>query len=354
MNLFDTLHSISSRLSELTNQLSTSKLSKEELAEFEALSRKIYERAVILNYKAKEEEVYGKSSDKEVNSVLSFSEEKEEVEVEHKTEPLAENYIEAIVNQHEIVEGGEDFQEEIIEEEQETEEEVETREQDSDSQIEETPEKVVVEEDGRVQFDFSGGFDTAKVEEKTTPEPESIIENQDDFEEEKDKDLESHQEEELKVEARESSSQNKEEEEFQDAINEGSIAQKEESMIKEQPSTSLDEVLQSNERDSDDKTASFYERFSKAYKAAAGDRLGTSKINSLKGAIGLNDRMLFINELFNGDSNAFNETIEKMDQLENNEIALRKLSEIAAKENWNKEDASVDEFAHLITRRYVD
>lgn len=61
MTSFDTLQSISSRLKELSNQLTSSKLSKEELEEFETLSRKLYERAIILNYKAKEASVYGTS-----------------------------------------------------------------------------------------------------------------------------------------------------------------------------------------------------------------------------------------------------------------------------------------------------
>lgn len=332
MNSFDTLQSISSRLSELTNQLSTSKLSKEELEEFEALSRKIYERAVILNYKAKEEEVYGKISDKKVNPVLPFSNDKEEVEIEEDKKPLSENYLEAIVNEHEIVEEEEDFQEEIQEE---AEEEL------LDNSEEETSEKVIVVEDGRVQFDFSGGFETPKTKEKAVIISDLINEEDEESVEKVVTEIETTQAELInEVSAKEE--------------DEKPIAQEEKTIVSHAPKPSLNEVLQSKENVANDKTTSFYERFSKAYKAAVGDRLGTSKINSLKGAIGLNDRMLFINELFNGDSGSFNEAIDNLDQLENNEVALRKLSEIAAKENWNNEDASVDEFAHLITRRYVD
>lgn len=345
MTSFDTLQSISSRLNELTIQLSTSKLTKEELVEFETLSRKLYERAVVLNYKAKEESVYGKSSDKVANPILPFSNEEDEVEPSENDTPIAENYMEAIVEQHEIVEE----EEEIIEVHKLD----ETK--DSDRYEEPIPEKTGLEDDGRVQFDFSGGFDTAKVEEK--PEPGLVAENQDFIKEESTNEMvEEIEVEEPKVEERkvvtpEPSIQKEEpiEEKIHEYISQESIAQ-EEPVIQEKASPSLDEKLQIN----DDKTASFYARFSKAYKAAVGDRLGTSKIHTLKGAIGLNDRMLFINELFHGDSARFNVAIDNLDQLENNEVALRKLSEIAAREGWNNEDASVDEFAHLITRRYVE
>ncbi|WP_107040183.1 hypothetical protein [Brumimicrobium mesophilum] len=328
MTLYNSLQSISSRLDELTHQLSTSKLSKEELTEFELLSRKLYERAVILNYKSKEEHVYGDSLDKKVNPILPFSNEEDEVVEVQENTPISEIHMDAFVEENDVEEEKLEVDNSVNNDEA-TEEEVEENE----------PEKEIIEEDGRVQFDFSGGFDALSDEEKSEvnevekSEPESIEINDSTISEE------SRKVEPLNRENRE-------------AINEAMARQKQ--AIFDQKRTASRDAKSDETTRSDDQTTSFYERFSKAYKAAAGDRLGTSKIDSLKGAIGLNDRMLFINELFNGDSNYFNDTIETLDQLENNEVAMRKLSEIAVKENWNKEDSSVDEFAHLITRRYVD
>jgi hypothetical protein len=302
MTSFDTLQSISSRLNELTNQLSTSNLSKEELEEFETLSRKIYERAVILSYKAKEESVYGKPSDKALDSTFPFSDEQDEVEDNETKQPVAENYMEAIVEEHEIIE---DEQEELI------------------------LEKEVTEDEGRVQFDFSGGFDTAKAEEKPVVKEEPIIEEVESNADEKSADLISNLEKEEPLPHTDHTDK---------------------TALQEQESSSLNELL----KEDDNKSAVFYKQFLKAYNAAAGDRLGTSKISSLKGAIGLNDRLQFISELFRGDASLYNEIIDQLDQQENSKAALAKLSEVAAKENWNKEDSSVEEFAHFITRRYVD
>ena len=274
MTSFDTLQSISSRLKELSNQLSSSKLSKEELEEFETLSRKLYERAIILNYKAKEESVYGKSSQKVT---------------------VAEA---AVAPNEPVVEKTPEVKEEVKREEP--------------KKIEEEPES------GEIQFDFSGGFDASeskpvsKLKEVLTPKVEEKIETPKQQEVPVEKPVE-------KVAA---------------------------------PVVPEVTINQSDEIGGD--SNSFYERFSKAYRQSAGDKLGISKIDSLKGAIGLNDRLQFISELFGGNSDSYNGTIDVLDQLENSEVALRKLSEVAAKEKWNKDAQAVDEFAHLITRRYVD
>jgi hypothetical protein len=272
MTSFDTLQSVSSRLRELSNQLSSSKLSKEELEEFETLSRKLYERAIILNYKAKEESVYGKTPQK--NSSTETSEPKVETIVE-KTVDVKEEPKEAEVN--------------------------------SD------------EGEGGVEFDFSGGFDTSMNEPVSKPESSKPVV-------------------EIPVEA----------EKQQKTPAEEPIEEK--PTVEQATNNKSDEILD----DAEENSSSFYERFSKAQRLSAGDRLGTSKVNSLKDAIGLNDRLQFVSELFGGNSESYNSTIDVLDQLENNEIALRKLSEIAAKENWNKELSAVNEFAHFINRRYAD
>lgn len=237
MTSFDTLLSISSRLKDLSHQLSISKLSKDELEELETLSRKLYERAIVLNYKAKEEEVYRKTA-----------EIKEEVAEKPTIHPA------------------------------------------STSPSAEVP--------GEIQFDFTSGFEA---EDKTSPQEKKAEES------------------------------------------------------KEIPTPISEDISQKEPQNQEDESSLvYYNYFSKAYHQAAGDKLGTMKIKSLKDAIGLNDRLLFVGELFNGDSNFYNETIAVLDQLESSEVALRKLSEIAAKGNWDKDISAVADFAHFINRRYVD
>lgn len=325
MTSFDTLQSISSRLNELTVQLSTSKLSKEELVEFEMLSRKLYERAVILNYKAKEERVYGKSTDKFINPILPFSNKQDELEKAEIDNIVAENNLEAIDEEHNI-----DITQDV---------EIETKDSD---QIDDHYKEVETEtsaEGERVQFDFSGGFETPSSEEKSIKKNEIHIIEELAISDEKE-------------DAKQDGISNTEESSSESLNNrkEESIAQREETVVHEKSSDSLSDTF----KEDNAKTASFYARFAKANKEAVGDRLGTSKINSLRGAIGLNDRLQFVSELFGGDTNSYNNAIDQLDQLGNSEDALHKLSEIASNKNWNKDDSSIDEFAHFITRRYVD
>src|SRR5690554_8099432 len=62
MNSFDNIQALANRLKELSSLLSSSKINETELQEFEDIARTLYERGLILNYKAKEEKVYQKKS----------------------------------------------------------------------------------------------------------------------------------------------------------------------------------------------------------------------------------------------------------------------------------------------------
>jgi hypothetical protein len=50
----------------------------------------------------------------------------------------------------------------------------------------------------------------------------------------------------------------------------------------------------------------------------------------------------------------FNESIEKLDNQENNEKARFYLSEIAVKQSWDAEDPLVEEFVRILDRRYAE
>lgn len=250
MNQFDTIQSITLRLKELGDQLSSSKLSQEELAEFETLSRKLYEITVILNYKAKEEIYRNRSLKKN-----------EPIKVEE--EPIKKN-VSSIAKEREEAE---------------------------------TPPP------GLIEFDFTGGNEPSKGSVSTESQTSKAND---------------------------------------DLVTQKKIATEIEQNIGQEQNIPQDEITH------------FYEHFSTTYKAALKDKLSNAKIYSIKNAIGLNDKLQFIGELFDGNSDHFNQTIEVLDKLENNEVALKKLSEIAAQKKWDKEAEVVDRFVNIINRRYVD
>ena len=79
-------------------------------------------------------------------------------------------------------------------------------------------------------------------------------------------------------------------------------------------------------------------------------RLASFPLASLEAAIGLNDRFLFIRELFGNDTSLFNKTIRQLDQMQSLDEAVSFLSNNF---KWRKNDPSL-KFAQLIKRRFSE
>jgi hypothetical protein len=71
-------------------------------------------------------------------------------------------------------------------------------------------------------------------------------------------------------------------------------------------------------------------------------------LKSMREGIGLNDRFLFIRELFSGDSDQYNKTIETLDSFSTIKEAVEYLK---LNFKWSKSDAG-EKFLHLVKRRY--
>jgi len=78
-------------------------------------------------------------------------------------------------------------------------------------------------------------------------------------------------------------------------------------------------------------------------------KLGNSPISSLKTAIGLNDRFLFIREIFNNNSAKYNEIIDRLDQMDQIQEAVEYLR---ANLSMQKNEASM-KFVDLLKRRFT-
>ncbi|MEX2485091.1 MAG: hypothetical protein WED10_11040 [Brumimicrobium sp.] len=262
MSAYHSHQEITNRLKALSDQLSKGDLSEDELIEFETLSRRLYERAIVLNYKAKEANVYSKKESKKEQVIPPVK----EVEAEGNSSKKEEKPTPK-------------------------------------------PQKEVV---GEIAFDFSSDEDAPQ----TTGN----------------KDQKSN------LEAEENNiTNNVQEKQVEKAKNENNK--------KEVPETKNIE---------DPEISSFFERFTQVHDDSLMGKLGSAKINSLKGSIGLNDKLQFISELFAGNSELFNKAIDILDNQESNENARYQLSEIAAEQSWDAESPIVEEFVKIIDRRYAD
>ena len=76
-------------------------------------------------------------------------------------------------------------------------------------------------------------------------------------------------------------------------------------------------------------------------------------IADLKQAINLNEKLLFIKDLFNGYNLAYSEVIDIINKMSSFEAADSYLqNNYAAKNNWANKQATVDQFYELLNRRF--
>jgi hypothetical protein len=96
----------------------------------------------------------------------------------------------------------------------------------------------------------------------------------------------------------------------------------------------------------------FVKRFS-AIDPSLQHQLTMSRLETLIGSFGLNERLQFINELFDGSSEAFSDAIKTIDTQSDEQSALRKVSTLATQFNWDQDSETVEEFVLKIKRRYA-
>jgi hypothetical protein len=79
-------------------------------------------------------------------------------------------------------------------------------------------------------------------------------------------------------------------------------------------------------------------------------KLQTSPLSSIASGIGINDKFLYIRELFSGDSDMYNRTVKSLDNAYSLEDALESIKTYF---DWNEKDETVQKFVNLVYRRYA-
>jgi hypothetical protein len=91
----------------------------------------------------------------------------------------------------------------------------------------------------------------------------------------------------------------------------------------------------------------------KVEKAELGNKLKHTPVRDLRKAIGINDRFVFINELFRGDENMYErsiKTINSFNILAEAEYWIQR--ELKVKIGWNERSETVKHFDQLVRRRF--
>lgn len=81
-------------------------------------------------------------------------------------------------------------------------------------------------------------------------------------------------------------------------------------------------------------------------------KLAKTKIENLNSVIGINEKFLFTNELFDGNTEQFLKTISDLNNCTSISEANSKLAGISTKRNWNQEEEPFQKFQLLLHRKY--
>jgi hypothetical protein len=85
-----------------------------------------------------------------------------------------------------------------------------------------------------------------------------------------------------------------------------------------------------------------------------GAELNLKPVTDLKTAITLNEKLLYVKDLFNGYSLAYSEAIEILNRFKTFEEAGEYLKgNYAAKNNWDSKPETTEKFYSLLRRRYL-
>ena len=91
------------------------------------------------------------------------------------------------------------------------------------------------------------------------------------------------------------------------------------------------------------------EQMSKEKGGSMADKIASSKISSIKSAISIADRFRFQRELFSGNADLMNSTLDRLDACNTIEEAEDIINDFT---EWNPEDENVNDFLKLLGRRF--
>ncbi len=86
-----------------------------------------------------------------------------------------------------------------------------------------------------------------------------------------------------------------------------------------------------------------------------GARMQQNRVSSIKEVIGVNEKFLFINELFDGNIQIYYDAIARLNDFENMKAAFDYLNDLSAQYSWDadRSTATIEKLANYVQRRYM-
>ena len=102
-----------------------------------------------------------------------------------------------------------------------------------------------------------------------------------------------------------------------------------------------------------EKAASLYDKIAKPTEKTVATQAGKQPISNIKGSIGINEKFIYLKELFRNNTNEYNDALEKLNNFDSYAEAEDDFQELKAKYNWDPEGKSFHGLAELLSRRYL-
>ena len=95
------------------------------------------------------------------------------------------------------------------------------------------------------------------------------------------------------------------------------------------------------------------DKFSEAEQPTIADKITSEGINELREAIGINEKFLFINELFNGDMGRYNKVIDELDELATLEGVNTYLLELKIQSQWADDNTALIKLTDMLNKKFI-
>jgi len=95
------------------------------------------------------------------------------------------------------------------------------------------------------------------------------------------------------------------------------------------------------------------ERLTNSEQSAVAETIQKKHINDLREAIGINDKFLFINELFYGDLGKYNKVLDELNSLSSLRGAQTYLTELSVQYQWNEEHQAFLKLSEVLDRKFA-
>lgn len=317
------MHALLEEINGLLAKIKAGTASLGELEAFAAATQQLNERAIILKYKAYEAKVFGSSTSPATDSASVDDHHSATGNLQMQDEETVKTE-ESVVPSH----IGKVVPEPIVEADTEEELSFDLFSMDSEEVGFDQPQQMSEQEDNSLRsatVDQSAIDNSASVEDKAQEEP----------------------------------------------IAEPFIEEKETEIIDEPAATTAPEIVETPKVDASTSSATstpFPEsapvshapvnehpvlRRARANDGSLQSRLLSVRLETLKNAFGLNERILIVKELFGGDNELYNSTIDSLDNAGDINAARNKMSTLANQYGWREDSELAIEFVQKVERRYA-